>query len=198
MSTEPVYSDMQLSAIQEIANIGTGNAATALSQLVGASVDIDPPIAEFVSLQDAAERLGPVETPVVAVLTPVVGDAPANILLAVPFDAAAALCGMLGTEPLSDMGRSALQEVGNILTASYLTAMASFTGLSVEPAPPLLAVDMLGAVVDGVFAMAAADTDSVLFLKTGIRIADAYCDFGFLFVPEQDSVAALLGALGLL
>jgi chemotaxis protein CheC len=155
-------------------------------------------VAEFVSLQDAAERLGPIETPVVAVLTRVVGDAPASILLALPFDAAASLCGMLGTDALSDMGRSALQEVGNILTASYLTAMSAFTGLAVEPAPPLLAVDMLGAVVDGVLATAVADTDSVLFLKTAIRIEDAYCDFGFLFVPERDSVAALLGALGLL
>jgi len=197
MSTEPLYTDMQLSAIQEIANIGTGNAATALAQMIGASVDIDPPQAEFVPLELASERLGAVETPVVAVLTPVVGDAPASILLAFPFDAAASLCGLLGTDALSDMGRSALQEIGNILTASYLTSICSFTGLSVEPAPPLLAVDMLGAVVDGVLAMAVADTDRVLFLKTAIRIEDAYCDFGFLFVPEAHSVDRLLGALGL-
>ena len=50
MSTEPLYTDMQLSAIQEIANIGTGNAATALAQMIGASVDIDPPEAEFVKI----------------------------------------------------------------------------------------------------------------------------------------------------
>ena len=94
-------------------------------------------------------------------------------------------------------GPLALQEIGNILTASYLTAISTFTGLTVEPAP-LLAVDMLGAVVDGVLAMAVADTDRVLFLKTAIRIEDAYCDFGFLYVPEsQGSVDRLLGALGL-
>jgi chemotaxis protein CheC len=198
MSTEPLYTDMQLSAIQEIANIGTGNAATSLSQMIGASVDIDPPQAELVSLELATDRLGAAETPVVAVLTPVVGVAPASILLAVPFDAAASLCGMLGVDALSDMGRSALQEIGNILTASYLTAIGSFTNLDLEPAVPMLAVDMLGAVVDGVLAMAVADADQVLFLTTSIRIEDAYCDFAFLYVPAEGSVATLLGALGLL
>ncbi len=198
MSTEPLYTDLQLSAIQEIANIGTGNAATALSQVIGAAVDIDPPVAEFVSLELATDRLGAPETPVIGVLTPVVGDAPASILLAVPLDAAASLCGMLGVDALSDMGKSALQEIGNILTASYLTAIGSFTGLSLDPEVPMLAVDMLGAVVDGVLAMAVADTDQVLFLSTAIRIEHAYCDFAFLYVPEQGSVRALLGALGLL
>jgi chemotaxis protein CheC len=198
MSTEPVYTEMQMSAIQEIANIGTGNAATALAQMIGAPVDIDPPVAEFVSLEAATDRLGDAETPVIGVLTGVVGDAPASILLAFPFEAAASLCGLLGVDALSDMGQSALQEIGNILTASYLTSIGSFTGLALEPAPPLLAVDMLGAVVDGVLAMAAADTNQVLLLKTSIRIDDAFCDFSFLYVPEQGSVEALLGALGLL
>jgi hypothetical protein len=45
--------------------------------------------------------------------------------------------------------------------------------------------------------MAVADTDRVLFLKTAIRIEDAYCDFAFLYVPEAHSVDRLLGALGL-
>src|SRR5690606_10766842 len=125
-------------------------------------------------------------------------EAPAAILLALPFDAAASLCGMLGVDALSDMGKSALQEIGNILTSSYLTAISQFTGLALEPRVPMLAADMLGAVVDGVLALAVAGTDQVLLLRTAIRISDAYCDFAFLYVPEQGSVATLLGALGLL
>jgi chemotaxis protein CheC len=193
----PIYSEFQMSAIQELGNIGTGSAATALSQMVGQPTDIDPPLVDFVPIAEAAERVGPLEQEVFAVLTPVVGDVPAAILLVFPGEAAAALCGMLGCDWRDEMGQSALQEIGNILTASYLTAISSFTGLSVEPAPPLLAVDMLGAVVDGVLAMAVVDADRVLFLKTAIRIEDAYCDFGFLYVPESHSVDRLLGALGL-
>ena len=197
MATGQIYNEMQMSAINEIANIGTGNAATALSQMTGISVDIDPPQASFVPLAEAVDRIGKPETPIIGVLTGVVGQVPANILLAFPFEAAISLCSLLGVDAMSDIGKSALQEIGNILTSSYLIAIGQMTGLEFEPEPPLLAVDMLGSIVDGVLAATiAASADDVLFLKTAIRIEDAYCDFGFLYVPTVEGVQTLLGALG--
>ena len=197
MSAEPRYTGFELSVIREIANIGTGNAATALSQMVGRSVDIGTPIVELVPLAEAAERIGPLETIVAAVLTPVSGDAPASLLLALPIESAAVLCSLLGTDADSDLGRSCLQEIGNILTGAYTTAMATMTGLAIEPEPPLLAVDMLGAVVDAVLAMSVEASDTVLFLQTSIAIEGTACDFGFLFVPREGAVENLLRALGL-
>ncbi len=191
------YSEMQKSAIQEIANIGTGNAATALSGMIGVSIDIEPPVLDIVPLGEATERVGPPERPIIGVLTPVVGDVPANILLAFSFEAAASLCGLLGCDPLSEMGRSALQEMGNILTSSYVTAIGQMVGLTLEPAPPAVAVDMLGAIVDGVLAYAGMAEDSVLFLQTSMHVEGAYCDFGFLYVPDSDAVGVLLAALGM-
>ena len=192
----PEYTDLQKSAIQEIGNIGTGNAATALSQMIGVTIEIDPPVLDVVPLAEATERVGPPEKPIIAVLTPVVGDVPANILLAFSFEAAASLCGLLGADPMSEIGRSALQEMGNILTSSYVTAMVQMVGLKLEPAPPGVAVDMLGAIVDGVLAYAGMSTDAVLFLQTALHVDGAYCDFGFLYVPDADAVETLLGALG--
>jgi chemotaxis protein CheC len=191
------YSDFQLSAIQELGNIGTGNAATALAQMVGMSTDIDPPLVEFVSLAGAAERVGPLEDEVFAVLTPVVGDVPASILLVFPGQAADALAGMLGCDWRDEMGRSALQEIGNILTGSYTTAICQMTGLAIEPMPPQTAFDMLGAIVDSVIGAVAQTTDTILFLKTALRIEGAACDFGFLYVPNEGSINGMLNALGL-
>ena len=122
------YTEFQRSAIQEIGNIGTGTAATALSQMVGVSIEIDPPHLDIVPLEEATERVGPPEKPIIAVLTPVVGDVPANILLAFSYEAAAALCSLLGTDPMSEIGRSALQEIGNVLTSSYVTAIGQMIG----------------------------------------------------------------------
>ena len=106
------------------------------------------------------------------------------------------LCGLLGTDASTELGHSCLQEIGNILTGSYTTALVGLTGLALEPEPPLLAIDMLGAVVDAVLAMSAADADTVLFLQTAISIEGAECSFGFLFVPEDAAVDTLLRALG--
>ncbi len=197
MSAVPRYNALELSAVQEIANIGAGSAATALSLLVGRPVDIGVPAVELVSLAVASERIGPAEARVAAVLTPVKGDVPASLLLAFPDDAAAVLCGLLGTTADSDMGRSCLQEIGNILTGSYTTAIAGMTGLAIEPEPPLLAVDMLGSVMDAVLSLAVEAADSVLFLQTAIRIEGVECSFGFLFVPSENAIPALLAALGL-
>jgi chemotaxis protein CheC len=196
MLPESTYSEFEMSAIQEVANIGTGNAATALSQMVGQSVNIDVPNAIFVTLQEAAELIGPIESPVFAVLTPIVGDVPASILLVLPEEAAIKLCGMLGTDPYDEMGQSALQEIGNILTGSYVTAIASMTNLALEPDPPGLAIDMLGAVVDVVLAMAVLASDTVLFMQTAMHVGGEACDFGFLYVPQEGSVEILLRALG--
>jgi chemotaxis protein CheC len=196
MAVDPRYTELELSAVQEIANIGTGNAATALGMLVGRQIDIGVPSVELVPLGEAAERIGPLEETVAAVLTPVRGDAPASLLLALPMASAQVLCGLLGTDADSELGHSCLQEIGNILTGSYTTALVGMTGLALEPEPPLLAIDMLGAVVDTVLAMSAADADTVLFLQTAIGIEGAACSFGFLFVPEAAAVDTLLRALG--
>lgn len=191
------YNELEFSAIQEVANVGTGNAASALAQLVGRTVDIGVPIAELVPLAEAAERIGPLESTVFGVLTPVKGSVQASMLLALPLASAEALCGMLGTDTDSEMGHSCLQEIGNILTGAYTTAIAAMTGLALEPEPPLLACDMLGAVVDAVLAFAAEESDSVLFLQTAIVIEGAECSFAFLFVPRDGAIDAILGALGL-
>jgi chemotaxis protein CheC len=197
MAADPAYSDLELSAIQEIANIGTGNAATALSQLVARPVDIGVPQAELVGLADAAERIGPPEQEVMAVLTPVHGDLDANMLLAFGPASAEALGGLFGIEMATEMGVSMMQEVGNILTGSYTTAISAMTGMSLEPAPPLVAHDMLGAVVDAILAMSVLESDTVLFLQTAIQIEGTAVEFAFLLVPGEGMVPTLLGALGL-
>jgi chemotaxis protein CheC len=194
--SDQAYSDLELSAIQEIGNIGTGSAATALSQLVGRQIDIDVPQLELVSLADAAEQIGPLESEVMGVLTPIMRDFAAGLLLVFPVASAEILCGMLGVDAHTEMGHSCLQEIGNILTGSYGGALAQMTGLDIEPAPPMFAADMLGAVVDSVLAMSAT-SEKVLFMKTALHIEGNHCDFGFLFVPQEGAVGTMLAALGM-
>jgi chemotaxis protein CheC len=190
------YSEMELSAIGEIVNIGTGNAATSLSQLVQREILLAVPEVEIAAIWDAAEHIGPIETPVTAILTPIGDDDAVAIALVFPEEAAETLCRLLGTEHGTELGRSALQEIGNILTGSYLTAMALATGIVLEPRPPVFARDMLGSVVDAIIAQAAAGSDSVVLLRAAISISNEECDFGLLFLPQPGALETLLQALG--
>jgi chemotaxis protein CheC len=190
------YSDLELSAIGEIVNIGTGNAATSLSQLVQREILLAVPEVEITAIWDAAEHIGSVETPVTAILTPIGDDDAVAIALVFPEEAAATLCRLLGTEHGTEIGQSALQEIGNILTGSYLTAMAIATGISLEPRPPVFARDMLGSVVDAIIAQAAGGSDSVVLLRAAISISNEECDFCLLFLPQPGALESLLQALG--
>ena len=67
------YSDQQLDALRELANIGSGNAGTALSSLLGRPVDISVPSASALPLNEAVEATGDPETLVTGVVLPVFG-----------------------------------------------------------------------------------------------------------------------------
>src|SRR4051812_48441066 len=77
----PQYTDMHLDALREVANIGSGNAATALAGMLGRPVDLTVPSAAALPLADAVEAAGDPTTPVSAVVLPVFGEMDALVLL---------------------------------------------------------------------------------------------------------------------
>src|SRR5213082_1570238 len=128
--------ELQLDALREVANIGSGTAATALSEMLGRGVDISVPTVHALPLPDAFETVGRPDDPVSGVLVPVHGNLDATVLLAFRGADAAVMCTLLGVEPGSELATSALGEIGNILSASYLRAILTLTGLELEPQPP--------------------------------------------------------------
>ena len=189
--------DLQLDALREMSNIGSGNAATALASMLGQSVDLHVPTALVLELADAVDAVGNPEDTVRAVIIGVFGDLDATVLLLFDPESANALCALLGVEGAPEMALSALGEIGNILGSSYIQAMGTMTNLHMEPHPPIAMADMLGAIVASVLAVAAADTDLALLLDSKMTVDGTACKFGFLYVPSGAGVALLLDRLGL-
>jgi chemotaxis protein CheC len=190
--------DMQLDGLREISNIGSGTAATALSSMLGRTVDLKVPRALALDLADAVEAVGSPEDDVTAVVLGVFGDLNATVVLLFDPQSAATVCTLLGVDPDdSEMALSALGEVGNILGSSYVGAMGQMAGLDLEPQPPVALADMLGAIVASALASTAMDTDLALLLDSEMLVEGAECSFGVLFVPTADGVGRLLTGLGL-
>ncbi|MDQ3950188.1 MAG: chemotaxis protein CheC, partial [Gemmatimonadota bacterium] len=59
---------LQLDALREVANIGAGHAATALSQMVGSRIMITVPRINIMALEDVPSQLEEPEQPIAAVL----------------------------------------------------------------------------------------------------------------------------------
>jgi chemotaxis protein CheC len=192
----PNYTEMQLDALRELANIGSGTASTALSSMIGRSIDVSVPNARVLSFADAVDAAGPAEATVTSVVIPIFGDMDALVLLVFNDHDADALCGLLGVEAGTDWGLSALGEVGNILGTSYVTALGQMTGLEMEPRPPQTATDMLSAIVATVLAAGAGASEVALMLDSDLIVEGESCSLSFMLVPEENGVNELLVRLG--
>jgi chemotaxis protein CheC len=188
---------MQLDALRELANISSGTAATALSSMLGREIELSVPRALALPLADAVAATGPEEQPVTGVAIMIEGDVTGVVLLLFAPADADVLCGLLGVEAGSEVGQSALCEIGNILGTSYINALAAITGLDIMPSPPHLAADLLGALVSSVLAQTVGDTDTALLMDSELDISGAPCSLSFLLLPTSGGVEDLLRPLGL-
>lgn len=190
-------SDIQLDALRELANIGSGTAATALSGMLGRPVDVSVPTALALPLADAVDAVGSAEDVVTGVVIPVHGDLGATVVLLFPPDDEETLCGMLGVESGTDMGTSALGEIGNILGASYIQSLGAMTALALEPGPPQSVTDMLGAIVASLLLIGAETSELVLVLDSELSVEGEACSLSFLMLPATGGIRELLSRLGL-
>jgi chemotaxis protein CheC len=195
MSTE--YTALQLDALRELANIGSGTAGTALSQMLGRPVDISVPNALALPLAEAVDAVGTAEEEVTGVVIPLVGDMQAIVVLIFPLADAATLCGLLGVEAGTEVGMSALSEIGNILGASYVGSLGAMTGMELEPTPPQTVTDMLAAIVSTVLAANATTTDTALILDSELQVEGESCSLSFLMLPAAGGVDELLARMGM-
>jgi chemotaxis protein CheC len=191
------YTDLQLDALRELANVGSGTASTALSAMLGRAIDISVPNALALPFGEAVEAAGPPEQDVTGIVLGISGDLSGTVLMLVPPADADAICRLLGVEPGDEVAASALGEIGNIVGTSYVNALAAMTGMAIEPTPPATATDMLGAIVETVLAGHAHAGDIALVLDSDLVVEGDDCSISFLLVPDQGGVDDMLARLGL-
>ena len=194
---ETTFTEVQLDALRELGNIGSGRAATALSSLLGRAIDVTVPTALALPLADVIDELGHPGEQATGVVLPIVGELDAVVLLLFGRTDAERICSLLGVEAATEIGRSALNEVANIVGTAYINALGAITGLQLEPAPPQAATDTLRAIVERVIAERTAAHDVALLLDSDLLVENEACSFSFVLVPTTASVGELLGRLGL-
>lgn len=191
-----IPNDSQLDALREVANVGAGHAANALSKLVGGRrVEVEVSRARLVDASAVPGLVGKPGERVVAAFLGILGELHGVLALVLPEDAALALCGMLLGAPchsLAEAARDALSETSNILASACLSAVSELTGYRLIPSVPTL---LEGTAEEAVRAMVASDPQQVaLLLETRLHSPPVV---GHLFLlPTPDSVRPLLRRLG--
>ncbi len=144
-------SDQYVDVLMELGNIGAGNAMTALAQMLQCKVDMKVPRVRLLEFSEVGTAMGGEEQIMAGIYLAVDGDITGSIMFLLEKDSAMHLVGKLMGMPTSEDGTfsemeiSALQEIGNIITGSYLNSLSAMTGLKIIPSIPALSIDMAGA-----------------------------------------------------
>ena len=192
---------LQLDALREVANIGAGHAATALSQMTGHTIMISVPQINIAPLEDIPNQVAVDEEPVAAVLMKILGDLTGLALLVFPQPTALRVAGLMmkrdTVSSLGDIEQSALREAGNILSAAYLNALSEFMGMILLPSPPSLAIDMSAAVMSSTFVEMARGAEYVFCVETEFHLQELNESLRgfFLLMPDLGSLTAMLRAI---
>ena len=195
-------SPMQLDALREIGNVGAGNSATALSQIINRKIDMSVPDVAIMPLDEVPDVVGGPDVMVVGVFLRVYGLAPGSVLFLLPRDSAFYLIDMLmgkergQTQSLDFMDESALMEIGNILAGAYLNALSYFTKLTLLPSIPALAMDMAAAILSVVLVQLGQMGDHALVIETEFLSEDDGIKGHFFLIPDAGSLDTILAAVG--
>ena len=202
MTDELNLSANQLDALREIGNVGAGNSATALSQVINRRIDMNVPKVSMVPLEVVPDLVGGPDAVVVGIFMRVYGKAPSNILFLLPQKSAFYLVDTLMGKPrgqttsLDFMDESALMEIGNILSGAYLNAFFTFTQITMLPSIPALAMDMAGALLNVVLAQLGQMGDRALVIETEFLSEDDGINGQFFLVPDPGSLETIIRAVG--
>lgn len=198
---------MHFDVLKEIGNIGQGNAASALSEMLGRTIDISVPTVKLLEFNETVEYLGGPENIVLGMLVNLKGDINGMMLYVLQKSFANSMVkAVFGQEindlvSLNEMEISFIQEIGNILAGSYVNAISSLTGLTIDISVPTITVDMAGAILAVPAVEFAQIGDRVLFIDDSFIFVNADSDSSeiksnMILVPEISSLETLFSRLG--
>lgn len=193
------FSTVQLDALKEVINIGGGNAATSLSQLINKPVHMTVPIIEVMAYEDMFEQVMSEDTMIDAVLTKMFGQAEGVFLLVGLEEDMKHLASIMlpeNSETNPEMLDSAMKELANILVNSFLNAVTKLLDINLLTSIPLLTRDMFGAIVSSVYMETGQYDDTILILKNEFYYMGERMEAALYFVPTPGVLDKLFSLLG--
>lgn len=197
-------SPVELDCLKEIGNIGSGSAANSLSQMLNRSITMRVPDVRVLDYEHVIGEMGGPEKIITGLLVTLCGDIKGMIMFLLEDSFAEVVLNTFLAEEkiniigLNDIEKSVIQEMGNIMSGSYLQAIAQLTGLTIDMSVPSMTVDMLGAIMSVPIIEFSEVGDKVLFIDDGFIIDGNDIKSNIILIPEMESLETLMRKLGVL
>lgn len=197
--------EAHLDVMKEIGNIGAGNAATSLSKLLNRRVNMDMPKIKVINFNEVEKVVGGAENLVAGIYLEIMGDIQGTIMFILDKYSADNLLVLLldnhnpnNEADFSSLEISALQEVANILTGSYLGSLSTLTGLKIKSSVPILAYDMAGAILSVPMIEFGQVGEQAFFIETIFSHGMDRIKGNFFLIPNIGSYSIILNSLGVI
>lgn len=193
---------LELDTLKEIGSIGTGNAATALSDLLGKPVRITTPEVRIMGYNEAIEWIGGPEEITAGVLVKLGGQISGIMLSVQKLEFVNLVLETMLHKTVEDYSQlesletSALVEVGNIMISTFINALSDLSGLSIALTVPCFAVDMQGAILTVPMAEYGGQSDHIMTIGGTFICDNKQMPCRLLLSPDIRSLNFLLRKLG--
>lgn len=205
MASSDDIETLRRDGLREVATIGAGHAATALSQLTDRRIMISVPQVRRVNYGEVPSMLATFGDHVAVVSMRMLGDLTGRALLTFGEQDATRLCDLILRRPvgppraLGELEQSGLKEVGNIVCSAYLTALSNFMGMMLLPSVPSLTIGPTALAIASTVDPNEGISDLLFCVDTAFRAEgnENPLTGAFLLMPDHASIKAILEAIRL-
>ncbi|RBP70132.1 chemotaxis protein CheC [Alkalibaculum bacchi] len=194
------YTLLQIDTIKELANVGGGNAATSISQLIGKPVSMEVPTIEILNYNNVFNKIMPEDTLIDAIMMRMLGDAEGIYLFVTRPEASKALIQMMLPdfikEKNEELNHSTLKELVNIVVSSYLNAISKMVNVNLISSVPSLSEDMFGAILSSAYIESEQYDENIMIIKNEFLYQGERIESSLYFIPKPGVLKKLFKILG--
>lgn len=200
-------SNEQLDALKEIGNVGAGNSATALGQMIEKKISIDVPQVKILPLAELSEIkfLQELDDLSIIISLRILGKLNGGMLVLFPLRSALLLIDILSkrqigsTEIFVTEDESVLTEISHIICCSYLNAVGEFLSLhQLIPSIRETSIDKVERLTKIMIKKFVSDQiHSILPIENHLKVEDIELDLLVIFLLEPPSLQKILNMVGL-
>ena len=194
--------ELQLDVMREIGNIGAGNACTALSVLLGTTIDMSVPRVQLLGLESTAQLLGGEDNMVIGLKIAINGDLEGMMLHVVEKRFAERIINTFYSKEienianLDEMDSSVLNEMANITSGAYANSIATLTSLFVNIGTPEQIPGKVSDIMKLPLKEFVKPGEQVLVVDEVFTIDEEHISSNMILALESDSLEKLFSRLG--
>jgi chemotaxis protein CheC len=192
-----VLTEEQLDFIEEMMNIGAGNAATAMEQMLGLKTNVKIPLVKSfqpADINSIYQNMVESTYNVTAAVMSLAGQVRGKIIFVVPDKDLVKLVSLAekaspgGKKLSTNLDLSVIAEIGNILAGMYLTSIHDFCMLNIYHSIPKIKSDMLKTLFLDLFPKENFHNSHVILVINEFITASEQITCYILLVPDIDSM----------